>query len=59
MKYLHTMVRVANVEDSLRFYCEGLGLVETRRHENEKGRFTLIFLKAPADPGGEVELTYN
>ena len=59
MKYLHTMVRVTNVEDSLRFYCEGLGLEEVRRTENEKGRFTLIFLRAPGDAGGEVELTYN
>lgn len=59
MKYLHTMVRVNNVEDSLRFYCEGLGLEETRRHESEKGRFTLIFLRAPGDNAGEIELTYN
>ena len=59
MRYLHTMVRVTNVEDSLRFYCEGLGLEEVRRSENEKGRYTLIFLKAPGDVGGEVELTYN
>ncbi|MET3925660.1 VOC family protein [Devosia sp. 2618] len=59
MKYLHTMVRVTNVEDSLNFYCKGLGLEEVRRRENEKGRFTLIFLKAPGDEGGEVELTYN
>ena len=59
MKYLHTMVRVTNVEESLRFYCEGLGLEEVRRTENEKGRFTLIFLRAPGDMGGEVELTYN
>ena len=59
MKYLHTMVRVTNVEESLRFYCEGLGLEEVRRTDNEKGRFTLIFLSAPGDQGGEVELTYN
>ena len=59
MKYLHTMVRVTNVEDSLKFYCEGLGLEEVRRTDNEKGRFTLIFLAAPGDDGGEVELTYN
>ncbi|MHA6692833.1 VOC family protein [Devosia sp. A449] len=59
MKYLHTMVRVTNVEDSLRFYCEGLGLQETRRTENEKGRFTLIFLAAPGDESAQVELTYN
>jgi lactoylglutathione lyase len=59
MKFLHTMVRVSNVEDSLRFYCQGLGLEEVRRIENEKGRFTLIFLSAPGDAGGEVELTFN
>jgi lactoylglutathione lyase len=59
VKYLHTMVRVTNVEESLRFYCEGLGLEEVRRTDNEKGRFTLIFLRAPGDQGGEVELTYN
>jgi len=53
------MVRVTNIEDSLRFYCEGLGLEEVRRRESEKGRFTLIFLRAPGDEGGEVELTYN
>ena len=46
MKYLHTMVRVENIEDSLDFYCNKLGLKETRRIENEKGRFTLIFLGA-------------
>ena len=59
LKYLHTMVRVTDIEESLRFYCEGLGLEEVRRTENEKGRFTLIFLRAPGDEGGEVELTYN
>ena len=59
MKYLHTMVRVTDVEESLRFYCEGLGLEEVRRSENEKGRYTLIFLRAPGDQGGEVELTFN
>lgn len=59
MKFLHTMVRVSDVDESLRFYCEGLGLTETRRYDNEKGRFTLIFLAAPGDDGGEVELTYN
>lgn len=59
MKYLHTMVRVTDVDASLKFYCEGLGLEEVRRSENEKGRYTLIFLRAPGDSGGEVELTYN
>jgi lactoylglutathione lyase len=49
MKYLHTMIRIKNVEDSLKFFCEGLGLRETRRMEHEKGRFTLIFLAAPND----------
>ena len=59
MKYLHTMVRVTDIEDSLRFYCEGLGLEEVRRTDNEAGRYTLIFLSAPGDVGGEVELTFN
>jgi lactoylglutathione lyase len=59
MKYLHTMVRVRNLEASLKFYCAGLGLKESRRVDNDKGRFTLIFLSAPLDQGPEVELTYN
>ncbi len=59
MKFLHTMVRVSDVEASLKFYCEGLGLQEVRRKENDKGRFTLIFLAAPGDDSGEIELTYN
>lgn len=59
MKYLHTMVRVTSIEDSLRFYCEGLGLVESRRTENEKGRFTLVFLNAPGQEDAQVELTFN
>ena len=59
MKYLHTMIRISNVEKSLKFYCNGLGLKETRRIENEKGRFTLIFLAAPDDKSSEIELTYN
>ncbi|MEP0520768.1 MAG: VOC family protein [Hyphomicrobiales bacterium] len=59
MKYLHTMVRVVDVEKSLEFYCKGLGLVENRRIENENGRFTLIFLSAPGDEEAQVELTYN
>jgi lactoylglutathione lyase len=59
VKYLHTMVRVTDIEASLRFYCEGLGLQEVRRRDSEKGRFTLIFLAAPGDSGGELELTYN
>jgi len=60
MKYLHTMVRVADLDVSLDFYCNKLGLVETRRKEIEAGRFTLIFLAPPGDGiGSEVELTYN
>ena len=59
MKYLHTMIRITNIEDSLKFFCEGLGLKEARRMENEKGRYTLIFLSAPKDEGAEIELTYN
>jgi lactoylglutathione lyase len=59
MKYLHTMVRVADVEASLRFYCEGLGLEEVRRSESEKGRYTLIFLAPPGQPDAQVELTFN
>jgi len=59
MRYLHTMVRIRDVDASLRFYCEGLGLRETRRMENAQGRFTLIFLAAPDSPEAEIELTYN
>ena len=59
MKYLHTMVRVTDLAASLKFYCEGLGLRELRRIENEKGRFTLVFLAAPGDDDAQVELTYN
>jgi lactoylglutathione lyase len=59
MKYLHTMVRVADLDASLRFYCDALGLREIRRMENEKGRYTLVFLAAPGDDDAQVELTYN
>lgn len=59
MKYLHTMVRVTDVEKSLDFYCDKLGLTELRRYDSEKGRFTLIFLAAPGDEEAQVELTYN
>ena len=59
MKYLHTMIRISDIEKSLNFYCKGLGLIETRRMENKQGRFTLIFLAAPADEKTELELTYN
>jgi lactoylglutathione lyase len=59
MKYLHTMVRVADLKKSLRFYCDLLGLRELRRIENEGGRFTLVFLAAPGDDAAQVELTHN
>jgi len=59
MKYLHTMIRISNIEKSLDFYCNGLGLIETKRIENEQGKFTLIFLAAPGDEKAELELTYN
>lgn len=59
MRYLHTMVRVGNLDQSLDFYCDKLGLEELRRTENEKGRFTLVFLAAPGDRNAQVELTYN
>ena len=66
MRYLHTMVRVKDLDASLRFYCDLLGLEEVRRMDNEKGRFTLVFLSAPRDKtrsaaerSPEVELTYN
>ena len=59
MKYLHTMVRVADLGASLDFYVGALGLVEKRRMENAAGRFTLIFLAAPESPEAEVELTNN
>ena len=59
MKYLHTMVRVTDLEASLDFYCENLGLQETRRREDKNGRYTLVFLSAPGDEDAQVELTYN
>jgi lactoylglutathione lyase len=59
MKYLHTMVRVTNLEDSLDFYCNKLGLVEVRRKDVPQGRFTLVFLAAPGDEEAQVELTHN
>ena len=59
MKYLHTMIRISNIEKSLNFFCKGLGLKETRRKENEKGRYTLIFLAEPNDESAAIELTYN
>jgi lactoylglutathione lyase len=59
MKYLHTMVRVTNLDASLRFYCEALGLKELSRKEYPQGRYTLVFLAAPGDDSAQVELTYN
>ena len=59
MKYLHTMVRVTDIDASLDFYCDALGLVEQRRYDSEQGRFTLVFLAAPGDEDAQVELTYN
>lgn len=59
MKYLHTMVRVSNLDASLDFYCAKLGLVELKRRESEAGRYTLVFLAAPGDERAQVELTWN
>lgn len=59
MKYLHTMVRVADLNQSLAFYRDALGLEEVRRSEHEAGRFTLVYLAAPGDHDAQVELTYN
>ena len=66
MKYLHTMIRITNIEESLDFFCNKLGLVEVRRKDVPEGKFTLIFLAAPEDEAGaietrspEIELTYN
>lgn len=59
MKYLHTMVRVSDLDASLDFYCGKLGLLELKRSENERGRFTLVFLAAPGDEDACIELTWN
>ncbi|GAB2506886.1 VOC family protein [Lysobacter humi (ex Lee et al. 2017)] len=59
MKYLHAMVRVRDLDASLRFWCEGLGLVENRRRDYPQGRFTLVYLGAPENPESEIELTWN
>ncbi|MEM9288599.1 MAG: VOC family protein [Pseudomonadota bacterium] len=59
MRYLHTMVRVADLDKSIDFYCGKLGLVERRRIDVEEGRFTLVFLSPPDQPDAQVELTYN
>ena len=59
MQYLHTMVRVSDLDASLKFYCDALGLEELRRHDNDQGRFTLVFLSAPGNESAQIELTYN
>ncbi len=59
MKYLHTMVRVSDIERSLRFYRDALGLQELSRKDHSQGRYTLVFLAAPGDSDAQVELTYN
>jgi lactoylglutathione lyase len=59
LKYLHTMVRVRDLEASLDFYCRKLGLVELRRHDVPPGRYTLVFLAAPGDESAQIELTHN
>ena len=59
MKYLHSMIRIRDVDATLKFFCEGLGLREVRRHDNPSGKFTLIFLAAPESPEAEIELTHN
>ena len=59
MKYLHAMIRVHDLDATSKFFTEGLGLIETRRIDNEAGRFTLVYFGAPANPEAEIELTYN
>ena len=59
MKYLHTMLRISDVDSSIKFYCDDLGLQEVRRVEVKEGRFTLIFLAAEGDESSQIELTYN
>lgn len=59
MKYLHTMVRITDIDASLDFYCKKLGLTELQRYDSEQGRFTLIFLAAPGDKDAQIELTHN
>jgi len=59
MKYLHTMVRVTDLDASLKFYCDALGLREVSRKEVPQGKFTLVFLAAPGDESAQIELTYN
>jgi len=59
MKYLHTMVRVTDLDTSLKFYCDALGLREVKRHDYPAGRFTLVYLAAPGDESAQIELTHN
>ncbi len=59
MKYLHTMIRVRDLDAALRFFCDGLGLREVRRRDVPQGKFTLVFLAADETPDAEIELTYN
>ena len=59
MRYLHTMLRVTDLDASLDFFCDKLGMVETRRFKVDSGRFTLVFVAAPETPDAEFELTYN
>ena len=59
MKYLHTMLRISDIDSSIKFYCDALGLQEIRRIEVKEGKFTLIFLAAEGDESSQIELTYN
>ena len=59
MKYLHTMLRIRDIDSSIKFYCDALGLQEIRRIEVKEGKFTLIFLAAEGDESSQIELTYN
>ena len=59
MKYLHTMIRVHDLEATSRFFTEGLGLKQTRRMDSEAGKFSLVYFGAPENPEAEIELTYN
>jgi lactoylglutathione lyase len=59
VRYLHTMVRVSDLDESLDFYCNKLGLIETNRYESEQGRFTLVFVAPPGQEDRTIELTYN
>ena len=59
MKYLHTMIRVRDLDANLRFFCDGLGLREVRRMDNEAGKYTLVFLAADESPDSQIELTHN